>query len=390
MADKKQSVYNIDAFKDIIRADEGLSLIPYQIPGEKHYTIGYGHYGPDVLEPKQTKITKKRAEDLLDKDVKVRVKEIDSLIPNFKKFPTDVQNAIFSEYYRGSIRQSPNTVDLINAGEYSKAAEEFLKNKQYENAEALGIPGIRPRMEAVKDALLSMGIESREPGGPVNAGQPYLVGEDGPEIIVPEQSGTVIPNNQLASPFNLQFDATAFADAYAQLFPTEPVSEPLPEKPKMKYITFEDPNAPRFAVPENLTKEQLQQYMKSPEIEQEMFNKGYLYKYGLDPVRYDDPQNLDDWNFTAGLKSGYDSLKSIGSGFLYTMADLFNNEEYENKFAEMVGQYNLDAGVHQFKEGEEGKPDLRITTIEDMMQDENKLGSFLDCCLLYTSPSPRD
>ena len=231
-----------------------------------------------------------------------------------------------------------------------------------------------------KDDRISeiFGIEKRQEGGPVNAGQPYLVGEDGPEIIVPEQSGTVIPNNQLASPFNLQFDATAFADAYAQLFPTEPVGEPLPEKPKMKYITFEDPNAPRFEVPENLTKEQLQRYMKSPEIEQEMYNKGYLYKYGLDPVRYDDPQNLDDWNFTAGVKSGYDNLKSIGSGFLYTMADLFNNEEYENKFAEMVGQYNLDAGVHQFKEGEEGKPDLRITTIEGMLQDENKLGAFLD------------
>ena len=157
-AKKKKSTYDIGGFKKIIKEAEGLSLIPYQLPGEKHYTIGYGHYGPDVLEHKQTKITKKRAEDLLDKDVKVRVKEIDKLIPDFKKFPKDVQNAIFSEYYRGSIRQSPNTVDFINAGEYDKAAEEFLKNKQYENAEALGIPGIRPRMEAVQDALLSMGI----------------------------------------------------------------------------------------------------------------------------------------------------------------------------------------------------------------------------------------
>ena len=57
------------------------------------------------------------------------------------------------------------------------------------------------------------------------------------------------------------------------------------------------------------------------------------------------------------------------------MADLFNNEEYQDKFAKMVGQYNLDAGVHQFKKGEEGRPDLRITTIEDMLQDENKLGA---------------
>ena len=35
-------------------------------------------------------------------------------------------------------------------------------------------------------------------GGPVMAGQPYIVGERGPELIVPQNSGTVIPNNQLS------------------------------------------------------------------------------------------------------------------------------------------------------------------------------------------------
>lgn len=38
-------------------------------------------------------------------------------------------------------------------------------------------------------------IEARAKGGPVNQGQPYLVGEKGPEVIVPNQSGTVVPNN---------------------------------------------------------------------------------------------------------------------------------------------------------------------------------------------------
>lgn len=35
---------------------------------------------------------------------------------------------------------------------------------------------------------------ARAAGGPVQAGQPYLVGERGPEVIVPQQSGTVLPN----------------------------------------------------------------------------------------------------------------------------------------------------------------------------------------------------
>lgn len=42
-------------------------------------------------------------------------------------------------------------------------------------------------------------MHMRAAGGPVRAGMPYLVGEEGPELIVPGASGTVIPNDQLAS-----------------------------------------------------------------------------------------------------------------------------------------------------------------------------------------------
>ena len=38
---------------------------------------------------------------------------------------------------------------------------------------------------------------ARANGGPVGAGLPYLVGERGPEIVVPRNSGTVIPNSSL-------------------------------------------------------------------------------------------------------------------------------------------------------------------------------------------------
>lgn len=37
----------------------------------------------------------------------------------------------------------------------------------------------------------------RAMGGPVTSGQPYMVGERGPEIIVPSRNGSVVPNNQL-------------------------------------------------------------------------------------------------------------------------------------------------------------------------------------------------
>lgn len=39
--------------------------------------------------------------------------------------------------------------------------------------------------------------QARAAGGPVSAGMPYLVGEEGPEVVVPRASGTVIPNDAL-------------------------------------------------------------------------------------------------------------------------------------------------------------------------------------------------
>ena len=38
-------------------------------------------------------------------------------------------------------------------------------------------------------------IQKREYGGPINAGQPYLVGEKGPEIVIPHSSGNVVAND---------------------------------------------------------------------------------------------------------------------------------------------------------------------------------------------------
>lgn len=43
------------------------------------------------------------------------------------------------------------------------------------------------------------GLPKRAEGGPVNAGQPYVVGERGPEVVVPSKDGTVIPNHQLGA-----------------------------------------------------------------------------------------------------------------------------------------------------------------------------------------------
>jgi phage-related minor tail protein len=50
-----------------------------------------------------------------------------------------------------------------------------------------------------KDAVIGAMIAQRAVGGPVTAGTPYIVGEKGPELVVPRWSGHVIPNHELAS-----------------------------------------------------------------------------------------------------------------------------------------------------------------------------------------------
>jgi len=55
-------------------------------------------------------------------------------------------------------------------------------------------------------------IEGRAEGGPVAPGQPYVVGEQGPEVMVPSQPGTIIPNQQTPQEKRLDEDRNIDAD----------------------------------------------------------------------------------------------------------------------------------------------------------------------------------
>ena len=118
---------------------------------EKNFTIGYGRNNPNIK--KGDKITLEQAQKNLAEDVEIRLEEIQDLIPNFSKFSNELQLALFSEYYRGSVMQSPKTVKLINEGRFSEAAAEFLDNDEYRNAVDRGRRGIRKRMKKVFNLL---------------------------------------------------------------------------------------------------------------------------------------------------------------------------------------------------------------------------------------------
>lgn len=57
------------------------------------------------------------------------------------------------------------------------------------------------------------GLFGKQFGGAVNRGQPYMVGEAGPELFVPYQSGSIVPNNKMGSTVTVNFNnATVRSD----------------------------------------------------------------------------------------------------------------------------------------------------------------------------------
>ena len=128
---------------------------------------------------------------------------------------------------RDTLEQSTNNLTLLNK-DFLESVNQFANdpdiNSAGEVAEQIGVVdgdgaggvqgeivtrGVREKdiKEQVDKALEQNvdvegetdvpNIEPRAEGGDVVKGQPYLVGEEGPEIFQPDEDGTIIPNDQL-------------------------------------------------------------------------------------------------------------------------------------------------------------------------------------------------
>jgi hypothetical protein len=51
--------------------------------------------------------------------------------------------------------------------------------------------------QADQDFLNTAQPDFRARGGPVTGGRPYVVGEKGPELMIPSGNGSIVPNNKL-------------------------------------------------------------------------------------------------------------------------------------------------------------------------------------------------
>ena len=98
-----------------------------------------------------------------------------NVLPSSQLFPEKVFQAPYG--------QSWNTSRFGNG---TQSEQEAIFGGKFK---IVGMDGGKIQLETV--------IEQRESGGSVNSGQPYLVGEKGPELFVPKNSGGIIPHYAL-------------------------------------------------------------------------------------------------------------------------------------------------------------------------------------------------
>jgi hypothetical protein len=147
---------------------------------------------------------------------------------------------------------------------------------------------------------------------------------------------------------------------------------------QVKYITFGDSGAPRIKVDASLSNEEIKDLLKSEKIETAMAEKGFAYKFGLDPVYLLDEDNLNDNAFVAGAKSSIDTLKQIGQGAMATIYDAFGAESLQQQAIEAVKQYQLDQTAHQWRKDAGGEIKPRFQSLEQVFESEQEFSAFLE------------
>jgi len=129
---------------DLIKSFEGLSLKAVKLMGEQYWTIGYGHYGPDV-QPGQ-KITKEQAEALLRQDLRQFETWVNTYVSAKARFkPNQNQfDALVSFCYNCG----PGSLQTLIAGRTAQeVADHFLGYTKPQGSEAYRQGLINRRMK---------------------------------------------------------------------------------------------------------------------------------------------------------------------------------------------------------------------------------------------------
>ena len=110
----------------LIKKFESCKLTAYKVgKAEKYFTIGWGHYGPDVK--KDMKISKETADKLFRNDIKFFETSVNNAVN--VKITQSMFNALVSFTYNvgyGNLKKS-SLLKYVNKKQFKKASNEFKK-----------------------------------------------------------------------------------------------------------------------------------------------------------------------------------------------------------------------------------------------------------------------
>ncbi len=150
-----------------------------------------GFVDPEVLAAARLEINAQI--DALGK-VGDKVKDLDVFGKKFAENTQDIFADFFMNFDQGTdgmLNKFGETIKGMIAEAAAADLSRFLFGDKIQGGKGGGALG------GVFDIFGQIFGGARAGGGSVSAGVPYLVGERGPEIVVPRMSGTVIPNNRI-------------------------------------------------------------------------------------------------------------------------------------------------------------------------------------------------
>lgn len=165
----------MDAYLSVLRQEEGVRNKMYRdTKGIETVGIGFNLRRPDTEKVFQQCFgpncgdvlarARDRKRGMTDAEVdkltrydleKTFLPRVKKLIPDFEKMPEETRAGLLSATYRGSLPMSKKTIDLINQRKAGEAANEYLRNREYEAAKKSG-SGVAGRMEREAASIRSL------------------------------------------------------------------------------------------------------------------------------------------------------------------------------------------------------------------------------------------
>ena len=148
----------------------------------------------------------------------------------------------------------------------------------------------------------------------------------------------------------------------------------------------EDPNAPLVRTPKSHTPEQVEEYLSSERLSEQLFNQGYIYLPGLSrgDRAYAEPIKAytmeEEGDFARGFKNALSWFPTIYQSAKNIWGDITNNEALMKESQRMMTQYQTEAIAKGFYTDDAGNLKPYGTTLEEIFQDTSgeKLEKFID------------